>query len=546
MKKINYFLFLAGLVFMLNPADAQHPTGSHRISEVWVADHGDGTYTNPVLHADYSDPDVVRVGNDFYMTSSSFNCVPGLPVLHSKDLVNWELISHALPRLPPPDVFDKPQHGNGVWAPCIRYHEGEYYIFYPDPDRGIYLVKAQNPEGPWTKPFLIKKGKGMIDPSPLWDDDGKAYLVHAFAGSRAGIKSILVVSRMSPDGTSLFGNEVMVFDGHPDHPTVEGPKFYKRNGYYYIFAPAGGVPTGWQLVLRSQNVFGPYEEKVVLEQGTTAINGPHQGAWVDTPDGEDWFIHFQDKEAYGRIVHLQPMHWKNDWPVIGIDPDGDGTGEPVATWEKPHTGIKSVMVTPPESDEFNTSELGLQWQWQANPEMIWGFPTNSGFYRLNCIPKTAGQTNLWNVPNLLLQKFPAEEFMVTAKLNFNHHFDGEEVGLVVMGENYQYISLKQIGDRLIVRLVHCESAGKGCAEKVLSQQEFSGDTVFFRVKVSTGTVCRFSFSADGKKFTEQGGDFQAVPGRWIGAKAGLFALREGLINDAGNADIDWFRIQKLK
>jgi beta-xylosidase len=545
LKKKIYFILLAGLSAVSTQAQ------TNKLSKVWISDNGDGTYTNPILHADYSDPDVVRVGDDFYMTSSSFNCVPGLPVLHSKDLVNWELVSYALPKQPPFEVFDKPQHGNGVWAPCIRHHDGEFHIYYPDPDFGIYLTKAKDPKGQWSEPHLVQGGKGLIDPSPLWDDDGKAYLVYAFAGSRAGIKSVLIVSEMSADGMKLLGQPVMVFDGQKNHPTVEGPKFYKRNGYYYIFAPAGGVSTGWQLILRSKNIYGPYEEKVVLEQGSTQINGPHQGAWVDTPSGEDWFIHFQDKEAYGRIMHLQPMGWKNDWPVMGIDKDGRRPrgfgGEPVASHRKPDVGKIYPVVTPPESDEFNTHQLGLQWQWHANPQMTWGFPSgNLGYYRMNCMPKPEGFANLWTVPNLLLQKFPAEEFMATTKLTFNHHFDGEEIGLLVMGEDYQFVSLKQIDGQMAVRVIRCEKARTGGQEQELFQQTFSGNTVWLRVKVKAGAVCSFSFSADGKKFIEAGDNFQAVPGRWIGAKVGFFALRDGVINDAGNADIDWFRIEKTK
>lgn len=517
------------------------------VSKVWVADNGDGTYTNPILYADYSDPDVVRVGDDFYMTASSFNCVPGLPILHSTDLVNWKLISYALPKLTPLDVFDKPQHGNGVWAPCIRHHDGEFYLYFPDPDFGIYLTKARNPVGPWSEPILVKGGKGLIDPSPLWDDDGKAYLVYAFAGSRAGIKSVLIVSEMSIDGTHLLNQGVMVFDGHKDQPTVEGPKFYKRNGFYYIFAPAGGVSTGWQLVLRSKNVYGPYVGKVVQEKGETEINGPHQGAWVNTPKGEDWFIHFQDKEAYGRIAHLQPMQWKNDWPVIGIDLNGNGIGEPVTTHKKPDVDKKSEIVTPPEDDEFDSSVLGLQWQWHANYQQTWGFPSGYlGYYRLNCVPRVENYTSLWTIPSLLLQKFPAEQFMATAKLTFNHRFDGEEIGFVVMGDSYQYISLKQMNGELVTRVVRCNSARKSGVEKELSQAEFSGNSVYFRVEVKKDAVCQFSVSRDGKKFKAMGADFNAVKGRWIGAKIGFFALRDGVINDAGNADIDWFRIQKLE
>src|SRR5690606_4565837 len=151
----------------------------------------------------------------------------------------------------------------------------------------------------------------------------------AYAGSRAAVKSILAINKMNPEGTKVLDKGTVVFDGHDAHPTVEGPKFYKRNGYYYIFAPAGGVATGWQLILRSKDIYGPYEEKVVLEQGSTQVNGPHQGGWVDTADGTDWFVHFQDVDAYGRIAHLQPVEWKNDWPLMGKDLDGNGIGEPV-------------------------------------------------------------------------------------------------------------------------------------------------------------------------------------------------------------------------
>lgn len=517
----------------------------NNVSKVWVADNGDGTYKNPILHADYSDPDVVRVGDDYYMTSSSFNCVPGLPILHSKDLVNWELIGHALKTQIPEENFKIPQHGNGVWAPCIRFHKNEFYIYYPDPDFGIYLTKAKNPKGPWSEPILVKGGKGLIDPSPLWDDDGKVYLTYAFAGSRARIKSVIIVTEMNSEGTKVIGENVMVFDGHNEQPTVEGPKFYKRNGYYYIFAPAGGVSTGWQLVLRSKNIYGPYDEKIVMAQGETEINGPHQGAWITTTTGEDWFIHFQDKEAYGRIVHLQPMTWKNDWPIIGSDTNGDGIGEPVAAYKKPNVGQKYPIVTPPESDEFNGSTLNLQWQWHANPHQSWGFPSgNLGFYRLNCIARPEETTGLWNVPNLLLQKFPAEEFTATTKLKFTPRTTNEEFGFIVMGEDYQYISLKQIGDKQFIRVVECKKARTGGKESELFSEEINEGEIYFRIEVKKGALCNLSYSTNGENFKEIGPDFEAKPGRWIGAKIGYFALREGITNDSGTVDIDWFRIEK--
>lgn len=508
----------------------------------WLPDNGNGTYTNPVINADYSDPDAIRVGDDYYMISSSFTNIPGIPILHSKDLVNWSLIGHALKRLVPFDHFKKVQHGGGVWASSIRFHGNVFYIYYPDPDFGIYVIKSKNINGPWSDPVLVEEGKGLIDPCPLWDDDGKVYLVHAYAGSRAGIKSVLVVKQMNKEGTRVLDAGVMVYDGHDEDPTVEGPKFYKRNGYYYIFAPAGGVSTGWQLVLRSKQVYGPYERRVVMDQGTTNVNGPHQGAWVDTKTGEHWFLHFQDKEAYGRVVHLQPMRWVKDWPVIGEDKDGDGKGEPVLTYRKPNVGKNYPVAAPPASDEFNDRRLGLQWQWQANPEPYWTFPYN-GNLRLfsHIIPDSS--RNYWDVPNLLMQKFPADEFMVTTKLKFQPKWEGEKVGLIIMGTDYAYVALVKRKNDVYISFSSCSNADKGNSETVQDGEKISNADIYFRVKVSKGGLCEFSYSANGIDFKRIGSKLEAKPGRWIGAKLGLFATRLNKTNDAGFADVDWFRVE---
>ncbi|CAM3404545.1 glycoside hydrolase 43 family protein [Flavobacterium chungbukense] len=529
MKKIKIILFLL-CIFSFQKNDAQ----------VWVPDNGDGTYTNPIIHADYSDPDVVRVGDDYYMTASSFNCIPGLPILHSKDLVNWKIIGHALIKQPPFENYDKVQHGNGVWAPSITYHKNEFYIYYPDPDFGIYMIKAKKAEGPWSDPILVKAGKGLIDPSPLWDTDGKAYLAHAFAGSRAQIKSLLVVCTMNPEGTVVNNDEVMVIDGHKGEETIEGPKFYKRNGYYYIFAPAGGVPTGWQTILRSKNVFGPYETKKVLEQGSTKINGPHQGAWVTTQTGEDWFFHFQDRGAYGRIVHLQPMKWVNDWPVMGEDFDKNGIGEPVTTYKKPNVGKKYPIEVPATSDEFSEPKLGLQWQWQANKQTNFGFPTSLGYLNLFCNTTTK---NIFNAPNLLLQKFPAEEFTATTKLTFNARLNGESTGLIIMGLDYSYLNLKNENGKLYL------NQKTGTFDQTVLETEtkpvlIDQNTIYLRVNITKGGICNFSYSLDDKNYQTIGKDFKAREGRWIGAKVGLFALGEIVKNDSGNVEVDWFRIVK--
>lgn len=535
-------------------AFAQQTPDNRYVSKVWVSDLGNGTYKNPVINADYSDPDAIRVGDDFYMIASSFDAVPGLPILHSKDLVNWKIIGHALKRQPPFEHFKKTQHGNGVWAPAIRYHNGEFYIYYPDPDFGIYLTKAKTITGEWSAPKLVAEGKGLIDPCPFWDEDGKAYLAYAYAGSRAGIKSLLAIMPLTIDGSKATETGRIIYDGHELDPTIEGPKFYKRNGYYYLFAPAGGVSTGWQLILRSKNIYGPYERKVAMDQGKSAVNGPHQGAWVNTQTGEDWFLHFQDKDAYGRVVHLQPMKWINNWPVIGLDADGDGKGEPVANYKKPNVGKVFPIETPVESDEFGTAKLGLQWQWQANPQPTWLFTNaDKGLLKLYTAKIPDEAKNLWDVPNLLMQKFPADEFMATTKLNFkpNPKLDGEKTGLVIMGRSYAQMSIKSKKDGLYLMYGVCQNADKGKAENEkeitkLNPTAIGSEAVYLRVKVSAGAKCQFSYSEDGINFTNAGDEFQATAGQWIGAKMGLFAIRDTQTNDSGIAEYDWFRVQPLK
>lgn len=541
---MKFYSFLITILFCTSFMFAQNKT----ISKVWVADNGDGTYKNPILYADYSDPDVIRVGNDYFMTASSFNAAPGLPILHSKDMVNWKLINHALQIQVPEETFNVPQHGNGVWAPSIRYHNNEIYIYWGDPDFGIYMVKTKNPYGKWDAPVLVMEGKGLIDPSPLWDDNGEAYLVHAYAGSRAGVKSLLTVNKMNSEGTKVIDKGIHVFDGHENHNTVEGAKFYKRNGYYYIFAPAGGVATGWQLVLRSKNIYGPYEEKVVLEQGSTAINGPHQGAWVDTPNGESWFYHFQDVEAYGRIVHLQPVVWKNDWPVMGKDFDGNGIGEPVKSYKKPSFVKNYSIETPIETDNFEDFNIGLQWQWNANPNVLWHakLPGNN-YLRLFSIKSVEDSENLWMVPNLLLQKFPAPDFTAATKISLfpEEAKSGKTAGLIIMGMDYATLSISHDENGYFIQQIEAIDAIKGAEEKIISKKRLKSNSAYFKVEVSAPDAkCQFSYSETGKNFQKIGRPFKAQPGKWIGAKVGLFSVSTQEAKRGGYADVDYFKITK--
>lgn len=550
---------MKGLFFILSLSVCSlfHPAMAQYRSEVWVSDEGNGMYRNPVLHADYSDPDVCAVGEDYFLTASSFNCTPGLPILHSKDLVNWKIVNYALKKVEPVEYYNEARHGKGVWAPSIRFHEGVFYIYWGDPDFGIFMVKTRDPYGEWDKPVLVKAGKGMIDPCPLWDDDGRVYLAHAWAGSRAKFNSVLTVCEMNKEGTAVISDPVLVFDGNDGvNHTIEGAKFYKRNGFYYLFAPAGGVVSGWQLVMRSKDVYGPYEARIVMAQGKTDINGPHQGGWVDTPAGESWFLHFQDKGAYGRVLHLNPMKWVNDWPVIGVDKDGDGCGDPVSRYRKPKTDKTYPIETPVESDEFDTRKLGLQWEWHANYQDVFGFTTNMGYARIYGHELSPHFKNFWEVPNLLMQKFPAEEFTATAKLKVSAKDDGQLSGLIIMGWDYSWMGVEKQGEKFLLKQAVCKDAEQGNLEQVSTlavlepSRKFEAGLfpnyereIYIRVHVDKGAYCRFSYSLDGKKFTEAGTLFKARQGKWIGAKVGMFSVTPHG-KERGWLDVDWFRVEK--
>ena len=527
-------------------------------SKVWVADLGNGRYQNPIINADYSDPDVIRVGDDYYMTASSFNCVPGLPILHSKDLVNWTIANYALQRLIPEEVYDRPMHGKGVWAPSIRYHQGTYYIYWGDPDFGIFMVKTSNPLGEWDEPVLVVPGKGLIDSTPLFDDDGRVYLVNGWAGSRAHFNSVLTIRELSADGTRAIGKPVMVYNGLSEgNHTIEGPKLYKRGGYYYILAPAGGVAQGWQVALRSKNIYGPYESKTVMHQGQSRINGPHQGGWVDTQTGESWFINFQDKDMYGRVLHLNPMTWRNDWPVIGVDKDGDGCGEPVETYAKPNVGRTWPVQTPQEDDDFNLPELGLQWQWHANYKDTFGFPTTMGYLRVYSYIQSEEYRNFWEVPNLLLQKFPAEQFTATTKVKISADTDGESSGFIVMGRDYCRLAFEKQGDKFVMKQISCKDAEPGNAEVVTVLDEIEPTRkynagaknnqeldIYLRLHVGDGALCQFSYSLDGKRYKQAGTALKAREGKWIGAKMSFFSTAPYASPQRGWIDIDWFKVTK--
>ena len=509
-------------------------------SQAWSPDLGNGRYRNPIVFADYSDPDITRVGDDFYMVASSFNAMPGLPVLKSKDLVNWEIIGHVYDRLPL-EKFDKPAHGEGSWAPTIRNHNGLFYVYFCTPHEGLFVGTAKDPAGKWEL-HQVADVEMWEDPSPLWDDDGNAYLVRGKL--QAGT---LFLHKMSADGKRLLDNGTVIFRVTVTQPTIEGPKFLKKDGYYYIFSPAGGVGKGWQTVLRSKSIYGPYEAKVVMRQGSTDVNGPHQGGMVELTSGEWWFIHFQDRAAYGRIEHLEPMTWRDGWPIIGEEIEHTGVGQPVKEWAKPNVGKTHPPMVPQASDEFNSAKLGLQWQWHANPRAAWSSLTaRPGSIRLNSVRNLTQNGNLWFVPNLLLQKFPAPTFTATTKITMHQQLDGEKSGLVVMGREWAFIALTKTAEGPRIGMYTGTYNRGEDGTRLVASADARADTYYLRADVAEGGVTTFAYSTDNTSWHALGSSFQALPGTWIGAKIGLFSVNPNMAESKGYVDFDWFHLEPAK
>lgn len=469
-------------------------------------------YKNPILQFDFSDPDVCRVNDDFYMVASSFNHTPGVPVLHSKNLVEWELINYVFDKLPF-ERFNEVQKGDGAWAPSIRFHDGYFYVIIPFPDEGIYISKTKDPYGKWSDLWCVIEEKGIIDPCPIWTDN-KCYMAVGFAKSRIGFNSCIGLYEVSTDLTHMIKDYEIVYDGHNNNPTIEGPKFNVRNGYYYILAPAGSVKGGWQVALRSKNIYGPYESKVILMQNGTKVNGPHQGALVDIDDNDNWaFIHFQDMWAYGRIVHLQPVMWHNDWPICGRVGDPLLAGAPVSEGPYPvqmKTG-KSVQI----SDDFKGDKLSLMWQTPAN-KIDGAYTFNNGLY-LNCIESNAKTLDL--LPQTITTKVPALEFNVKTSLELNLINDNDEAGFTVLGSEYSYVSVKRINGTNYLKVI------KGIEkeeEKEIFSESFDSNKLEIEVEFRNQAIYEldYQYKINGRLLPVT---LEAKAGRWIGTTYGLFA-----------------------
>jgi beta-xylosidase len=478
----------------------------------WISDNGNGTFTNPLFYEEFSDPDLIRVGDDYYLTGTTMHTMPGLPILHSKDLVNWKLISYAAERL---DVGPEARlengrdfYGQGIWAPCIRYNKGTFYIFSNVNGHGTQVYSATNPAGPWKRQTMRAN---LHDLTVLFDDDGKTYAV-------SGYNQVKMVQLTEDLMDVVPGTEKVIIPAGSG--VGEGSHIYKINGKYYI-TNTNYDPVCYQVCLRADNPYGPYEvnnmsaeENFGVGQGPRVLDtrkGPpfnittypenyvgciplHQGGIVQTQTGEWWGWSMMDYNSIGRVTNLSPVTWKEGWPYFGLE--GNLTRSP-RTWIKPNTGFSGTpTATFDHDDDFNSSSLKNAWQWNHVPvENKWSLKERKGYLRLHSLPAKS----FWDARNSLTQRAMGPESYATTEIDISKLQDGDIAGLALLNLPYAWLGVVKNKQEPILQFYN--------------QQENKRIDVATNKKIIwLRAYCNFdtdkgylSYSFDGKNFEQIGG-----------------------------------------
>ncbi|MBK5720333.1 family 43 glycosylhydrolase [Dysgonomonas sp. Marseille-P4677] len=493
------------------------------------SDNGDGTYTNPLIHADFPDPDVIRVGDIYYMVTTTMHIFPGATILKSYDLVNWEYCSNPLQMIESDDCYNmdsncqredgKYRYARGQWATSIKFNNGKFYLLFTTLNEGSYLMTATDPSEKWS---IRKLSHSYYDPGLFFDEDGKIYIAH-------GISKLRITEL---DQEFKFIKEESVFTGTAKEG-LEGAHLYKINGYYYIYATYGGFPS-YQTALRSKNIFGPYEEKILLDDDNI-----HQGALVETQTGEWWTVLFYDKLPYGRLPNLQPIKWADNWPEIGVKVDGVNKG--VKTYQKPNVGRDYPIRILPTNDNFRDYKLGLQWGWNHNADgSKWSLTERPGFLRM----KTAKVTNEFiDAKNTLTQRifgYHSDEIdsYGTIKMHIQNMQEGDVAGLGIFQKPDALIGVKyESGERkLFIKNNTNYSFGEVTNDSI----------IYFRAITNYGTSkARFYYSLDNVSYKQLGDELTMVYDYDIfcGVKFSIFNYATSELG--GYVDVDWFSTEEI-
>lgn len=485
------------------------------------SDNGDGTYTNPVISADFPDPDVILVDEVYYFVSTTMFIFPGVTILKSHDLVNWEYCSNAVPRFDFHECYNLEgcnRYSHGQWATSLKYHNGKFYLLFITLDEGGFLCTTEKAEGPWQ---IRKLPKGFYDPGLFFDDDGKIYVSHGY--------SKISITEIDKNFVPM-GEDVLVYEGDIRRG-LEGAHVYKINGYYYLYCTYGGVD-GIQVALRSKNIYGPYVQKIVISDSTRGVNfGIHQGALIKTQTGEWWTMLFVDSGPFGRYPSLQPVTWVDDWPMVGVD------GKGVVTYKKPNVGKEYPIKTLPTSDEFDSPTLGMQWGWNHNPDSTkWSLTQRPGYLRLSTAKVVS---NLREARNTLTQRmfsYYSKEIPTTGvtRLEVDNMQDGDIAGLAVFQDPYAYIAVKQNKDSKYMIMVN--------NGETIDSVAVNHSTLYLRALPYFGTSrASFSYSFDNKTFTTLGNELAMKFKLTVFAGNKFCLFNYATKATGGYVDFDWFR-----
>jgi beta-xylosidase len=516
-------------------------------AQKFQADNGDGTFTNPVIAADYPDPDVIRVDSVYYFVSTTMFVFPGVTILKSYDLINWEYCSNALPRFDFNKCYDLDgcnRYGRGQWATSLKFHNGKFHILFITLDEGGFYLTADKAEGPWE---INRLPKGFYDPGLFFDDDGKIYVAHGY--NKISITEV-------DNNLVAKSDDVLVYTGDIRRG-LEGAHVYKINDYYYLYCTYGGLD-GFQVALRSKNIYGPYEQKVVIRDTTHGPNfGIHQGALIETQTGEWWTMLFVDSGPFGRFPSLQPVTWVDGWPMVGVD------GKAVVTFRKPNVGKEYPIKILPTSDEFDmpigesgNPELNMQWGWNHNPEPTkWSLKENPGFLRLKTVTVVDSLQKARNTLTQRMFAYYSDDITseATIKMEFENMKDGDIAGLAVFQNPYAYIGIKKSNGHHYIIMVNngklIDSIKVDKTKIYLRASAFFGSgaaPLYGGKSVSGSGNASFSYSLDNDSFTKIGNELNMRFNLKVftGNKFCLFNYATKEVG--GYVEFDWFRTNPSK
>ena len=526
----------------------------------WSADNGNGTFTNPLFYDEFSDPDIIRVGEDYYLAGTTMHSVPGLVVLHSKDLVNWKFSSYCFDRFDDSDDFnlrnDKEAYGQGIWAPAIRYHNGKFYIFSNINGHGLQVYISDSAKGPWTH---HKVNGDIYDLSVLFDEDGKIYAVHKYGN--------VTVTELKPDlsGPVEGSSKVVIPEGNA---MGEGHHVYKINGMYYILS-ADYSPMGRMQCARSKSIWGPYETCVISEResygyaagwsvGNMGIGRPlpedgfkfqnnkpngvklgcatiHQGGIVQAPDGKWWGVSMQDFNAVGRTVCLSPITWVDGWPYFGLEKN---LGRSPRTWFKPNDAVKAPQTPYERCDDFSGKTFKPVWQWNHNPnDKMWSLnKERRGWLRLHSMP---AKQLLW-AKNTLTQRAIGPVSYTSVKLDASRLKVGDEAGLGAINTPYASLGVVKTDKGLNLRC-YDQNTNKEVLKPLAKSK-----VVWLRLWGDYDkSQLQYSYSLDGKTW-ENIGEQMLSPYQlktFQGVRVALYAFNKKELN-GGVADFDDFKVEE--